>query len=204
MLHELWLIHPDADMCAAFAERFHELPRVRIFPSRLEDLPPHDAFVTAGNSFGIMNAGIDAAVAALLGPDFVARLQHQIHDLYLGELPIGTALVMATGHPLFQHLVYTPTMRVPGDISGTDKVYQATWAALLAIYQFNIRHSGVIRTAAFPAFGCGFGGVPYREAARQMAAAYRHFIDPPHRLDWPTVAARQKAIYYDAGKQVAR
>ena len=57
---------------------------------------------------------------------------------------------------------------------------------------------------AFPAMGTGFGGVPFDEAARQMAAAYRHYLEPPHRLDWDFVVERQKAVCYDAGRQVAR
>jgi O-acetyl-ADP-ribose deacetylase (regulator of RNase III) len=59
-----------------------------------------------------------------------------------------------------------------------------------------------ITTAAFPAMGTGFGGVPFDEAARQMAVAYRHYLDPPHRIDWDFVAERQKAICYDDKKQV--
>jgi hypothetical protein len=46
--------------------------------------------------------------------------------------------------------------------------------------------------------------VPFDEAARQMAAAYRHFLMPPEALDWDTVIARQKAICYDGAKQVVR
>jgi len=34
--------------------------------------------------------------------------------------------------------------------------------------------------------------------------AYRHFLEPPHRLDWDFVAERQRAICYDAGRQVVR
>jgi O-acetyl-ADP-ribose deacetylase (regulator of RNase III) len=52
--------------------------------------------------------------------------------------------------------------------------------------------------------GAGFGGVPYSEAARQMAAAYRHYLSPPHRLDWDAVILRHKAICYDGDQQVAR
>ena len=53
---DLWLIHPSAEMCDAFRDRFEGLPRVTVIESRFEDLPPHDCFVTAANAFGIMNA----------------------------------------------------------------------------------------------------------------------------------------------------
>ena len=95
-------------------------------------------------------------------------------------------------------------MRVPGSIEGTDKVYAATWSALLAVHAHNIPSDCKIEVVAFPALGTGFGGVPFGEAARQMAVAYRHFLEPPHRLDWDFVAERQRAICYDDGRQVVR
>ena len=93
-------------------------------------------------------------------------------------------------------------MRVPGSIEGTDKVYCATWAALVAVHAHNVSAGRKIETVAFPALGTGFGGVPFDEAARQMAVASRHFLEPPHRLDWDFVADRQRAICYDGGRQV--
>jgi O-acetyl-ADP-ribose deacetylase (regulator of RNase III) len=221
MIDELWLIHPDEAMIAAFAARFAGLPDVRWIQSRFEDLEPHDAFVTAGNAFGIMTAGIDAAVVRRLGENVMRQVQDHILDAYWGEQPVGTAFVVRTGNPDVPFLVHAPTMRVPGNIAGTDKVYAATWAALLAIAAHNARDvadtasvgsidardagcvgHAKIRVAAFPAMGTGFGGVPFDEAARQMAAAYRHFLEPPHRLDWDTVVARQRAICYDGERQV--
>ena len=61
-----------------------------------------------------------------------------------------------------------------------------------------------IETVVFPAMGAGFGGVPYLEVARQMAVAYRHYLNPPHRMDWDMVAGRQRAIHYDGKRQVSR
>lgn len=93
---------------------------------------------------------------------------------------------------------------MPGSIEGTDKVYAATWAALLAIVAHNRTASQRIETVAMPAMGTGFGGMAFDEAARQMAAAYRHLLEPPHRLDWDFVVARHQAICYDGGRQVVR
>jgi O-acetyl-ADP-ribose deacetylase (regulator of RNase III) len=204
MLQAIWLVHPEEAMCGAFRDRFGGLPGVRVIRGRFEDLEPHDCFVTAGNAFGLMTAGIDAAVVGLFGEGLMQAVQHRILDLYLGEQPVGTAFVLPTGHPAIPFLAHAPTMRVPGSIAGTDKVYAATWAALLAIYAHNIASDHKIEVAAFPALGTGFGGVPFDEAARQMAVAYRHFLEPPHRLDWEFVAERQKAIHYDGGRQVVR
>ena len=40
----------------------------------------------------------------------------------------------------------------------------------------------------FPAMGTGFGGMNADEAARQMAAAYRHYLNPPSSFDCDMVA----------------
>jgi O-acetyl-ADP-ribose deacetylase (regulator of RNase III) len=204
MLENLWLIHPDAAMCDAFRLRFDGLPGVRVIRATFEELEPHDCFVTAGNAFGLMTAGIDAAVVGFFGEWIMRRVQQRIMDEFFGEQPIGTAFIEPTGHPAIPFLAHAPTMRVPGSIEGTDKVYNATWAALLAIHAHNRASEQKIEIAAFPAMGTGFGGVSYSEAARQMAAAYRHYRDPPHSLDWDFVVERQKAIHYDGGKQVSR
>jgi O-acetyl-ADP-ribose deacetylase (regulator of RNase III) len=204
MLRELWLVHPEEAMCAAFKQRFAGLPGVRVVQNRFEELEPHDCFVTAGNAFGHMTAGIDAAVIHRLGEDLMRRVQHRIMDEFFGEQPVGTAFIIPTDDPEIPFLAHAPTMRVPGSIEGTDKVYCASWAALLAIHAHNRHAGGPIEVVAMPAMGTGFGGVPYGEAARQMAAAYRHFLEPPHRLDWDFVAQRQRSICYDGSRQVVR
>ncbi|MCA9072979.1 MAG: macro domain-containing protein [Planctomycetaceae bacterium] len=201
---QLWLIHPQPDMCEAFRERFAGLPNAAIHQSRFEDLPPHDCFITAGNAFGIMTAGIDAAVVRYFGEEILNRVQQRIMEDYLGEQPVGTAFLIPTHHPAIPFLCHAPTMRVPGSIEGTDKVYSATWGALLAIHAHNLKVDQKIQTIAFPTFGTGFGGMSYNETARQMAAAYRHYRNPPHRLDWDWVIARQKAICYDGRNHVVR
>jgi O-acetyl-ADP-ribose deacetylase (regulator of RNase III) len=138
VLEGLWLIHPEKAMCEAFRRRFTGLPNVRVIRSRFEELEPHDCFVTAGNAFGLMTAGIDAAAVRFFGEDLMRRVQQRIMDQYLGEQPVGTAFVLSTEHPAVPFLAHAPTMRVPGSIEGTDKVYAATWAALLAVQVHNL------------------------------------------------------------------
>jgi O-acetyl-ADP-ribose deacetylase (regulator of RNase III) len=207
---ELWLVHPREDACAAFHHRFAGLPDVRVLQTKFEALHPHDCFVTAGNAFGLMTAGIDAAVVAFHGDALMERVQRRIIDEYLGEQPVGTCFIEPTGTPGYPFLAHAPTMRMPGPITGSDAVYRAAWAALLSVY----RHNAAIRrdeadgeeivTVAMPALGAGFGGVDVSEAARQMAAAYRFYLHPPHRLDWDAAISRHKAIGFDGPLRVAR
>ncbi|GAB5536867.1 MAG: hypothetical protein Rubg2KO_31160 [Rubricoccaceae bacterium] len=205
---QLWLIHPEPDACDTFRKRFEELPDVRVLKARFEDLGPHDCFVTAGNAFGIMTAGIDAAVVDFHSSDLMTRIQRRILDEYLGDQPVGTCFIQPTDTPGYPFVAHAPTMRMPGPIAGTDAVYRAAWAAFLAVYRHNAdarqNESAAIQTLVFPALGTGFGGISYSESARQMAAAYRNYLNPPHRLDWDEAIARHKAVAFDGGEKVAR
>lgn len=200
-LRELWIVHPEREACAAFEARFAGLPGVRVHATRFADLPAHDAFVTAGNAYGIMTAGIDAAVVAHFGESLMRHVQRHIIGHYLGEQPIGTAFLAPTGDPWCPWLVHTPTMRLPGSIAGTDAVYRATWAALLALHQHRpaTDDESPIEVVAMPAMGCGFGGMSFDESARQMAAAYRHALRPPTSLgtSWDLPLSRERLICFD-------
>lgn len=204
MLPSLWLVHPDAEACDAFRARFAPLPRVQVHQAKFEDLPPHDCFVTAGNSYGLMTAGIDAVVVERFGEQIMQAVQLRILSDYLGEQPVGTAFVLPTGDDRIPFLCHAPTMRVPCSIDGTEKVYLATFAALVAVFHHNRTDDRKIETVAMPAMGTGFGMVSFDEAARQMAVAYREFLEPPHRLDWEVVTARHKAICYADGQRVVK
>lgn len=199
---ELWLVHPDEAMEAAFIDRFAALPRVTVHRTTYEELPPHDCFVTAANSFGMMTAGIDAVLVDVHGDQLMTGIQARILDEFRGEQPVGTAFVHPTGTPAQPWVVHAPTMRVPTGIDGTDKVYAATWAALGAIEHHNRAAEVPIVTVAMPAMGTGFGMVPFDEAARQMAVAYRHHLDPPTHLDWDVVSARHRRICWDGDERV--
>ena len=204
---KIWIVHPDEPALVAFRARFADIPDVGVKVGRFEDLPPHDCFVTAANSFGMMTAGIDAAVVGFHGSELMTHVQAHIQEEYLGEQPVGTAFLIETGTAGYPWVCHAPTMRVPGNIYKTDQVYAATWAALLAVYRHNAAAArgggaGRIETVAFPAMGCGFGGVPYDESARQMAAACRFYYHPPHRLNWDAAIERQKAIHYDGERRV--
>ncbi|ECB5917525.1 shikimate transporter [Salmonella enterica subsp. enterica serovar Kisangani] len=113
-------------------------------------------------TFGLMDGGVDAAITAYFGSQLQERVQQNIIREYLGEQPVGTAFVIETGNSKHPWLVPAPTMRVPLIIDGTDAVYNATRAALLAIFQHN-KSAGEdrkITSVALPAMGAGCGQVP--------------------------------------------
>lgn len=205
MALSLQLVATTEPMAAAFRRRFQAYPTVDIVLGRWEDLPPHDCFVTAGNAYGLMSAGIDAVVVSQLGVEIQSAVQLRIMNEFLGEQPVGSAFLLETGSARVPFLCHAPTMRLPGDITRTDNVYQATRAALLRIHHHNRASERAIKTVVFPAFGAGFGGVAPDEVARQMAVAWKLFLEPPYPPDWDRVSHREQLICWDQGeRRVAR
>ncbi len=192
----LILVGPDPALCAAWRKHFGGLPAVEIVTARFEDLPEFDCMVSAANSFGLMDGGVDAAIVRFFGIELMQRVQRRILDEYLGEQPVGTSLIVETGNPKHPFIAHTPTMRVPMEIAHTDNVYRAMWAMLLAVRRHNQRQERPIKVVACPGLGTATGRVPLPEAARQMSLAYRHFLSPPTQLDWHVAASRQERIRF--------
>ncbi|ELS9966653.1 macro domain-containing protein, partial [Salmonella enterica] len=90
-----------------------------------------------------------------------------------------------------------PTMRVPLIIDGTDAVYNATRAALLAIFQHNksVAEYKKIKSVVFPAMGAGCGQVPPDSVARQMRLAWDGFINCATEINWQYASDRQNAVF---------
>jgi O-acetyl-ADP-ribose deacetylase (regulator of RNase III) len=193
---KLILVDPKAELCGAFRERFQHFPNVVVIMGRFEQLPEFDCMVSAANSFGLMDGGVDAAITGFFGDGVQRRVQQRILDEFLGEQPVGTSLIVETLHPKHPFIAHTPTMRIPMEIARTDHVYLAMWAMLLAVRAHNRRSAQAIRVVACPGLGTATGCVPLREASRQMALAYEHFLQPPTHLDWRVADERQSRIRY--------
>lgn len=165
----------DPDMETAWREAFDRVANVDIKAGDILEATA-DAIVSPSNSFGYMDGGIDSAYRDFFGVEIESRLQEHIGILHEGELPVGQAIVLDTGHEAIPFLVAAPTMRVPTDIDETVNVYLAFRAALLAVRRHNESGGYIIRSLLAPAFGTGVGGMNYARAARQMAAAYRAVV----------------------------
>lgn len=193
---KLVLVDPKAALCAAFRERFAAWPDVEVVEGRFEELRAFDCIVSAANSFGLMDGGVDLAITQFFGYQLQVRVQRRILDEFLGEQPVGTSIIVETDHPRHPFVAHTPTMRSPMPIAHTDHAYVAMWAMLLAVRRHNRSSERPIGIVACPGLGTATGRVPYREAARQMALAYGHFLKPPTSLDWTLAGQRQAEVRY--------
>lgn len=190
----LILVDPEPALCRAFRKAFRELPNVEVVQGYFERLPAFDCMVSAANSFGLMDGGVDAAIINFFGDQLMVRVQQRILAEYLGEQPVGTSFIIETQHPKHPFIAHTPTMRVPSSIAETENVYTAMWAMLLAVRQHNQSGARPIRLIACPGLGTATGRMDFDEAARQMALAYTNFLNPPARITWDFAGERHYAV----------
>lgn len=194
-MEKLILVDPKAALCDEFSAAFEPHSKVEVVQGFFEKLPAFDCMVSAANSFGLMDGGVDLAITNFFGTDLQYRVQERIIKGYRGEQPVGTSFIIKTHHQKHPYLAHTPTMRVPLKITRMDNVYQAMFAMLLAVAQHN-ESSGKnkINIVACPGLGTATGQVAPKEAARQMELAYRNFHNPPKHINWKFAAKRQQAI----------
>lgn len=152
------LVDRGKEFCDVLRWQFRSHPEVEIVFGKFEDLPVFDCVVTAGNSFGLMDAGVDLAVVKFFGRHVMERIQKVILEDHLGEQPVGTCILVPTDHPAHPFVAHAPTMRTPMNIRGTDHVYLALWAALTAVHRHNRAEERMIQSVACPGLGTGTGG----------------------------------------------
>jgi O-acetyl-ADP-ribose deacetylase (regulator of RNase III) len=193
---ELILIDPKEDICEAWQIEFGKYSDVTIINGYFEQLPEYDCLVSAANSFGLMDGGIDLAITLFFGDQLQKRVQKHILSEFYGEQPVGTSFIIETKHPKFPFLAHTPTMRVPMPIWGTDNIYVAMAATLKAVANFNKMSEKKIKKVACCALGMGIGKVPPKQGAKQMALAYHNFKNVPKSLNWKHAHQIQEGVIY--------
>jgi len=173
---EIHLRDINAAIVRAWEQTFADVPMVTVTKG---DIFEHkaDAIVSPANSFGYMDGGIDLLYSRYFGWELQTNLQTLLSERHYGELPVGQAVVLATGNKSIPYLVSAPTMRVPSDISETVNVYLAFRAGLVAVLGHNASGAKPIRSLLVPGLGTGIGGVPPERAARQMRAAYSAILE---------------------------
>src|SRR5437868_6946526 len=93
---KLILVDPLAELCLAWKKQFKNLPGAAVVNDRFENLPEFDCMVSAANSFGLMDGGVDLAIIGFFGIELMDRVQQHILTEYLGEQPVGTSFVIET------------------------------------------------------------------------------------------------------------
>ena len=133
---------------------------------------PVDAVVSPANSFGFMDGGLDALYTRFFGPQLQERLQRMIRAQADGELLVGQALPVKTGHARIPWCISAPTMRVPRRLESAEAAYLATRAAVRCAL------AAGVASMAIPGMGTGTGGLPPESAARAMLRGIQDVFFP--------------------------
>lgn len=168
-------------LCASYEQLVQSLP-----------MEKRCGLVAAGNSFGIMDGGLDLAMARVHGPTLPQRIRQRIAAEYHGELPVGCAITAEVAGAV---IIYAPTMQVPMLLGGTANVYYAMAAA---IREGEAADCSVLYV---PLLGAGAGGLHPYDAAHQMYMAIRHSREAVTEkgITWDFAAARHAAWHQMTG-----
>jgi O-acetyl-ADP-ribose deacetylase (regulator of RNase III) len=165
----------NPEMIAAWTACFSDQPNVTVRGGNIL-MTTADALVSPANSFGFMDGGLDWSISELFEWRIQAIVQKAIQTKHHGELVVGAAEIVETGHERFRYLVCAPTMRTPQNVSSTMNAYLAMRAILLAIARHNAETKDPINSVSIPGLCTGVGRLPYDCCARQMRAAYDHVM----------------------------
>lgn len=192
----LILVDINISLCDEWKNHFAPHTEVQIVNDYFENLPTFDCMVSAANSFGLMDGGLDYAITNFFGQQLQKRVQAHIIAHYWGEQPVGSSFIIETMHEKHPFLAHTPTMRVPLPITRTDHVYLATFAFLRAVATHNQNAERKISTVACSGLGTQTGKVSPKEASRQMELAYKNFKNPPTHISWSHADKTQREVIF--------
>lgn len=193
MLEKIYLIDESPTLIAAWKHAFEDNPIIEIIQDDYF-VQPADAMVSPANSFGIMDGGLDRVIRYELGFTVEHRIQQQIQDQYLGELPVGSAVIVPTDHLQWSWLIAAPTMRVPEDVSDTLNAYLAFRAVLLTIKHHN-QHQQPICSLVCAGLGTGIGRMSAQKCAMQMKAAFDQCQQPARQLSAQDIWQKHRDLH---------
>jgi O-acetyl-ADP-ribose deacetylase (regulator of RNase III) len=164
-----------------------------------------DAVVSPANSFGFMDGGIDAIYTRHFGPDIQRKVQRLICERHHGELLVGAADLIETGHEQIPYMILAPTMRVPMILTDSVNAYLAARAVLLMVTRHKFEAgsqngrpiSERIQSVAFPGLGTGVGRLGPNICATQMRAAIDDVLLGRYTLpgSWAEASERHQSLY---------
>ena len=206
MTFKLILSAIQPDLYEAFKKHFAQFPQVEVVFKPFEQVE-FDCVVSAANSFGLMDGGVDQCITDYFGIQMMKRVHQAVIKEYYGEQPVGTSMIVRGNERIEpgkknKYVAHTPTMRIPMDVSKTHYVYSAMKAMLIAVEKHNQNYfenggnsdDTKIDIVICPGLGTNAGRVPAEEAAKMMSLALHHFLKPPTAISWYYATQRHSEI----------
>ncbi len=167
---KLHLIDHNRDLIKAWQEEFVEFPDVTVeYGDILEQSTC--SVVSPANSYGFMDGGIDRLYRNYFGPQIEEKVQEAIGRRPEGHLPIGAALIIATGNKRIPYLIVAPTMIMPEAVPAIN-----AYRALRAVLREVTKIGHLINDVFCPGLATGVGQVSPKDAAIAMREAWADSI----------------------------
>lgn len=199
-----YFVDTNPEITAAWQQVFADVPQVSVHHGSVFDYLA-DVLVSPANSFGYMNGGIDFAISKHLGWHLEKELQQVIRGKYYGELLVGQAELLPTGHVDFPYLIAAPTMRTPMTITRGPNVYQAMKALLLLLHHGRLPTGEAVRervrSVVVPGLGTGVGQVRPLVCARSMRLAWEDVMQEKYTTEAGWEQMRTHYAYFYTHEQ---
>lgn len=183
----IYLLDIDKKMTEEWNQQFNGKKDVIVVNDDFECFMNHhqgiEAVVSPGNSFGIMDGGLDQAIVDYFGIDVQNATQKYIKKAYLGEQPVGTSFSISIPGDKDCHLIHTPTMRIPQVILDPRIIYTCMRSTLVEMKKSNYKE------VVIPAFGHCTGAVPSPVVAYLMRKGYESVVEKDlcENISWEKV-----------------
>jgi O-acetyl-ADP-ribose deacetylase len=121
-----------------------------------------EAVVNPANSLGEMGGGVAGALRQAGGAEIEKEAMEK------SPIPVGEAVATTAGKLPYKYIIHAPTMEKPAQATTSEKVRQATLAAV------QCADSVGVKLLAIPGMGTGVGRLDEASAAAAMVETLRH------------------------------
>lgn len=146
---------------------------------------PFECIVSPGNSFGLMDGGVDGIIKSYFKhiDNFIIKVQTSLLNQVGGFHQPGscTMIDVTNDHVNCQFIAHCPTMIVPMKITDYSIIYWCIWNFLISIHKHNINNpTNKIKTVVCPCLGTGVGRFEYEYFIKLFELAlenYENYIE---------------------------
>ena len=163
---ELYLVDHNPDLVEEWRKAFHGMDSIYCECNNILDIA-ENTIVSPANSYGFMDGGIDRLYTDFFGLRPQTEVQQAITGQEEGFLPVGSAVLVNTGHSRIPYMISAPTMMLPGAVPPSNCFF--AMSAILLIAKRNVEK---VKKVYCPGLGTGTGRVSPDLAAREMSHAY--------------------------------
>ncbi|MGL5806692.1 MAG: macro domain-containing protein [Xenococcaceae cyanobacterium] len=164
---KLYLVDTNPLLVDAWSKAFAEFSDVQIEQGNILEVA-ENTIVSPTNSYGFMDGGLDRLYIDFFGVTPQNNLRQMIQERKEGYLPVGSGVLVHTGHHLIPYTICVPTMLMPEAVPAANSFY-----AMIAVLRTAVSHCNIVKKIFCPGLATGIGGVEPEMAAQEMVSAYR-------------------------------